>query len=135
MIRTANQLTDSKRAPSYPASARRQASAIVSHVTATGWRPACTSLASRSRGRSAPSRIRAGTAGEPRRHLGAGAGAGDALGGVFAGDAWAWAGTTTDSTMGLIHLVGMRMATVAPPTNILRTRRRVVLPSLIGIPG
>jgi hypothetical protein len=26
------------------------------------------------------------------------------------------------------------MATVTPPTNILRTRRRVVLPSLIGIP-
>ena len=88
--------------------------------------------------------MQAGTAGEPHRHggeveeagagPGAGAGAGDALSGVFAGDAWAWAGTTIDSMMGLIHLEGMRMATVAPPTNILRTRRRVVLPSLIGIP-
>jgi hypothetical protein len=93
----------------------------------------------RPHGRKAP--VQAGTAGELRRHhagggagAGAGAGAGDALRGVLAGDAWAWAGTTTDSTMGLNHLEGMRMATVAPPTNILSTRRRVVLPSLIGIP-
>jgi hypothetical protein len=93
----------------------------------------------RPHGRKAP--VQAGTAGELRRHhagggagAGAGAGAGDPLIGVFAGDAWAWAGTTTDSTIGLIHLEGMRMATVAPPTNILSTRRRVVLPSLIGIP-
>jgi hypothetical protein len=89
----------------------------------------------RPHGRKAP--VQAGTVGELRRHHtggGAGAGAGDALRGVLAGDAWAWAGTTTDSTMGLNHLEGMRMATVAPPTNILRTRRRVVLPSFIGIP-
>src|SRR5580700_582340 len=77
----------------------------------------------RPHGRKAP--VQAGTVGELRRHHtggGAGAGAGDALRGVLVGDAWAWAGTTTDSTMGLNHLEGMRMATVAPPTNILRTR-------------
>jgi hypothetical protein len=54
--------------------------------------------------------------------------------GVLTGDAAAWAGTMTDSTTGLIHLEGRRMVTVRPATVNLRTRRRVVLPSLIEMP-
>jgi hypothetical protein len=55
--------------------------------------------------------------------------------GALAGDAWAWAGTMIDSTMGLIHLDGRRMVTVNPPTvNISKTRRRVALNSLINCP-
>jgi hypothetical protein len=46
--------------------------------------------------------------------------------GVLFGDAWACAGTTTDSTIGLIHLEGRTMVTVRPPTaRISRARRRV----------
>jgi hypothetical protein len=52
--------------------------------------------------------------------------------GLLTGDAAAWAGTNTVSTIGLIHLEGMRMVTVRPPTaNISRARRRVVLLSVI----
>ena len=52
--------------------------------------------------------------------------------GALAGDACACAGTMIDSTTGLIHLEGMRMMTVRPPTaNISRARRRVVLLSVI----
>jgi hypothetical protein len=36
--------------------------------------------------------------------------------GVLFGDAWAWAGTTIDSTTGFIHLDGRMMVTVGPPT-------------------
>jgi len=55
------------------------------------------------------------------------------LSGVLFGDACACAGTTIASTTGLIHLEGIRMVAVRPPTvNIWRTRRRVV--SLIEIP-
>jgi hypothetical protein len=56
------------------------------------------------------------------------------LSGVLTGDAAAWAGTMTESTTGLIHLEGRRMVTVRPATVNLRTRRRVVLPSLIEMP-
>ncbi len=43
------------------------------------------------------------------------------------GDAWACAGTTIASTTGLLHLDGMRMVAVSPPTvSIWRARRRVV---------
>jgi hypothetical protein len=46
--------------------------------------------------------------------------------GVLFGDAWACAGTTTDSTTGFIHRDGRTMVTVSPPTaRISRTRRRV----------
>jgi hypothetical protein len=52
---------------------------------------------------------------------------------VLVGDACACAGTTIASTTGLIHLEGMRMVAVRPPTvNIWMTRRRVV--SLIQRP-
>jgi hypothetical protein len=52
--------------------------------------------------------------------------------GLLTGDAAAWAGTNTVSTIGFIHLDGMRMVTVRPPTaNISRARRRVVLLSVI----
>jgi hypothetical protein len=52
--------------------------------------------------------------------------------GLLTGDAAAWAGTNTVSTIGFIHLEGMRMVTVRPPTaNISRARRRVVLLSVI----
>jgi hypothetical protein len=55
-----------------------------------------------------------------------------ALSGVLAGDAWAWAGMIIDSMMGLIQLDGMMIVAVRPPTvNTSRTRRRVMLPSLI----
>jgi hypothetical protein len=56
------------------------------------------------------------------------------LSGVLTGDAAAWAGTMTDSTTGLIHLEGRRIVTVRPATVNSRTRRRVVLPSLIEMP-
>jgi hypothetical protein len=46
--------------------------------------------------------------------------------GVLFGDAWAWAGTTIDSTTGFIHRDGRTMVTVSPPAaRISRTRRRV----------
>jgi hypothetical protein len=45
---------------------------------------------------------------------------------ALTGDAWAWAGTMTESTTGLIHRDGRRMVTVRPPTvKISSARRRV----------
>jgi hypothetical protein len=58
------------------------------------------------------------------------------LSGVVFGDAWACAGTTTDSTIGLIHLDGRAMVTVRPAAvKIWRTRRREISLLLMGSPS